>query len=241
MTFTADVTIQNFGTEKGDRHPGAHPALWRHGRQRDGPGPGRNPEPARRRSAGARFPVGRLSRPRRRAQPRRRPSRCRCARTPTRPRQFKPQVVFQTVKLITLSSIVMSSRKRVVILGSTGSIGESALKVARDLPRPDGSRRPRRGPFRQVAAGAGAGIQAARGRALRDGGTGLDPRPASRRHGLSRRRGGTDRAGHDGRGRHGARLHRRHGGPRARAGGDPREQGHWPWPARKSSSWRARK
>jgi 1-deoxy-D-xylulose-5-phosphate reductoisomerase len=28
----------------------------------------------------------------------------------------------------------MSSRKRVVILGSTGSIGESALKVARDLP-----------------------------------------------------------------------------------------------------------
>ena len=27
----------------------------------------------------------------------------------------------------------MSSRKRVVILGSTGSIGESALKVARDL------------------------------------------------------------------------------------------------------------
>jgi len=28
----------------------------------------------------------------------------------------------------------MSSKKRVVILGSTGSIGESALKVARDLP-----------------------------------------------------------------------------------------------------------
>ena len=28
----------------------------------------------------------------------------------------------------------MSARKRVVILGSTGSIGESALKVARDLP-----------------------------------------------------------------------------------------------------------
>src|SRR5471032_3132175 len=28
----------------------------------------------------------------------------------------------------------MSSRKRVVILGSTGSIGESALKVARDIP-----------------------------------------------------------------------------------------------------------
>jgi 1-deoxy-D-xylulose-5-phosphate reductoisomerase len=29
---------------------------------------------------------------------------------------------------------MMSSRKRVVILGSTGSIGESALKVARDIP-----------------------------------------------------------------------------------------------------------
>ena len=28
----------------------------------------------------------------------------------------------------------MSSQKRVVILGSTGSIGESALKVARDIP-----------------------------------------------------------------------------------------------------------
>jgi len=28
----------------------------------------------------------------------------------------------------------MSQRKRVVILGSTGSIGESALKVARDIP-----------------------------------------------------------------------------------------------------------
>ena len=28
----------------------------------------------------------------------------------------------------------MSSKKRVVILGSTGSIGESALKVARDIP-----------------------------------------------------------------------------------------------------------
>src|SRR5271156_6656954 len=28
----------------------------------------------------------------------------------------------------------MSSKKKVVILGSTGSIGESALKVARDLP-----------------------------------------------------------------------------------------------------------
>ena len=28
----------------------------------------------------------------------------------------------------------MSVKKRVVILGSTGSIGESALKVARDLP-----------------------------------------------------------------------------------------------------------
>src|SRR5258707_11513112 len=28
----------------------------------------------------------------------------------------------------------MSHKKRVVILGSTGSIGESALKVARDIP-----------------------------------------------------------------------------------------------------------